>query len=385
MKIPGQTMYSPFFGAVHKTSDDDVHCEEGVQCEGDIHVSDAYLNANSWHDRKNPGRPYMCITGECRSIRGKMPYGVTKLTFKEGKGIPVDIYYEFNDDELSGMVKKGLYRPGFKCPEEIYENVLDMPITCNFIVVAPQKGSNIPILFADIVDKHYIVTNSDDCGYVFGDYFKEAEEPEVEDDFLDFADIELEDDLFEQPEEDKVEEVVEEPEPAEETEIDKHYDAIHERVIEDHLDQFNASLNKALTDNKSAESETAEETGVQIKEVNVDEVLHDELISIMTDADELLSNGALTDLSEDRDYRMGEIDELFRQNPDVVIARMEQIAAYEPSVEDIVARAKEEAKRMAAEAEASQPKKVPQHMLDMAEEAEKLENAEFDDFDDALE
>ena len=140
-----------------------------------------------------------------------------------------------------------------------------------------------------------------------------------------------------------------------------------------------------MTDNKSAESETAEETGVQIKEVNVDEVLHDELISIMTDADELLSNGALTDLSEDRDYRMGEIDELFRQNPDVVIARMEQIAAYEPSVEDVVARAKEEAKRMAAEAEASQPKKVPQHMLDMAEEAEKLENAEFDDFDDALE
>jgi hypothetical protein len=268
--------------------------------------------------------------------------------------------------------------------------MLDMPITCNFIVVAPQKGSNIPILFADIADKHYIVTNSDDCGYVFGDYFKEAEEPEVEDDFLDFADIELEDDLFEQPEDDKVEEVVEEPEPVEETEIDKHYDAIHERVIEDHLDQLDTSLNEALAedkpaDNKSVEPETAEETGVQIKEVNVDEVLHDELISIMTDADELLSDGALTDLSEDRDYRMDEIDELFRQNPDVVITRMEQVAAYEPSVEDVVKRAKAEVKRMAAEVEASQPKKVPQHMLDMAEEAEKLENAEFDDFDDALE
>ena len=378
-------MYSPFFGAVHETSDDDVHYEKGVQCEGDIHVSEAYLNANSWYDDKNPGRPYMHITGECRSIRGKMPYGVTKLTFKEGKGIPVDILYEFSDDEISGMVKKGLYRPGFECPEEIYTNTLDMPITCNFIVVDPQKGSNVPILFADIVRKHHIVTNSDDCGYVFGDYFKEAKEPEVEDDFLDFADIELEDDLFEQPEDDKVEEVVEEPEPAEETEIDKHYDAIHERVIEDHLEQLDASLNEALADNKSAEPETETAAEVQSTEVDVDEVLHDALISNMTDVDELLTNGALTDLSEDRDYRMGEIDELFRQNPDVVIARLEQVAAYEPSVEDVVKRAKAEAKRMAAEAEALQPKKVPQHMLDMAEEAEKAKNAEFDDFDDALE
>jgi hypothetical protein len=105
----------------------------------------------------------------------------------------------------------------------------------------------------------------------------------------------------------------------------------------------------------------------------------------MTDADELLPDSALVDLTEDRDYRISEIDELFRQNPDVVIARMEQVAAYEPSVEDVVKRAKAEAKRMAAEAEALQPKKVPQHMLDMAEEAEKAENAEFDDFDDALE
>lgn len=378
-------MYSPFFGAVHKTSDDDVHCEEGVHCEGDIHVSGAHLSANSWYDDKNPGRPYMRITGECRSIRGKMPYGVTKLTFKEGKGIPVDIFYEFSDDELASMVKKGLYRSRFKCPEEIRTNVLDMPITCNFIVVAPQKGSNVPILFADIADKHNIVTNSDDCGYVFGDYFKEAEEPEVEDDFLDFADVELEDDLFEQPEDDKVEEVVEEPEPAEETEIDKHYDAIYERVIEDHLDQLDTSLNEALADNKSAEPETEIAEEVQSTEVDVDEVLHDALISNMTDVDELLTNGALTDLSEDRDYRMGEIDELFRQNPDVVIARLEQVAAYEPSVEDVVKRAKAEAKRMAAEAEASQSKKVPQHMLDMAEEAEKAKNAEFDDFDDALE
>jgi hypothetical protein len=126
-------------------------------------------------------------------------------------------------------------------------------------------------------------------------------------------------------------------------------------------------------------------TEVDVVDVDVDEVLHDELISNMTDVDELLTSGALTDLSEDRDYRMGEIDELFRQNPDVVIARMEQVAVYEPSVEDVVKRAKAEAKRMAAEAEASQSKKVPQHMLDMAEEAEKAENAEFDDFDDALE
>lgn len=444
MKTPGQTINSPYFGAIREMPDDSHSNAEGVPCEGNVYASNVFLAANSWQDTENPGRPYMHIMGECREIKGMMPYGVTELTFEEGKGIPVDIFYEFSDDELSDMVKKGLFKPGFKCPEEMYTNVLEMPLTCNFTAVAPQPGSDVPILFADIANKQYIVTNSEDCGYAFGDYFKEAVAPEVEDEFLDFADVDVEDDLLEQPVEDKDEEVVVNYEPTKaEKEVAKHYSAIHERVVEDHLNKLVKHLT-AVTPEAKPEKTLAKDTEKDIVhptaetpkiaeaaaakvmdtavdehgEVDVEKADHDALIADMTDADELLFEGALTDLNEDRDYRMGEIDELFTQDPDTVIDRMAQVTAFEPSVEDVVVRAKAEAQRMkrialqyAAEDDKFDEdvdslvleamsgeeigedfrsdlirKQVPQHMKDVAERAEKAKKAEaeFDDFDDAL-
>ena len=455
MKTPGQTINSPFFGAIHEMPDDSHFNTEGVPCEGNIHASNVFLGANSWQDKENPGRPYMHIMGECRGLKGMMPYGVTELTFEEGKGIPVDIFYEFTDDELSSMVKKGLFKPGFKCPEEMYTNVLEMPLICNFTAVAPQEGANVPILFADIANKQYIVTNSEDCGYTFGDYFKEAVVPEVEDEFLDFADVEIEDDLLEQPEDDKGEEVIANYEPTEaEKEVAKHYGAIYERVVEDHLNKPVKHLKTVTPEIKPDKTLVkdvdkvadmmSEDKGVEVAkpteaapkiaeaaaakvidmevdehgEVDAEKANHDMLIADMTDADELLREGALTNLIEDRDYRMGEIDELFKQDPDTVIDRMKQVAAFELSVEDVINRAKAEADRMrlialqyAAEDDKFDEdvdsmileamsgeeigddfhsdlirKQVPQHMQDVAERAERAKEAEaeFEDFDDAL-
>lgn len=485
MKTPGQTINSPFYGAIREMPDDSHFNTEGVPCEGNIYASNVFLGANSWQDKENPGRPYMHIMGECRAIKGIMPYGVTELTFEEGKGIPVDIFYEFTDDELSSMVKKGLFKPGFKCPEEMYTNVLEMPLACNFTAVAPQAGSDVPILFADIANKQYIVTNSGDCGYTFGDYFKEAVVPEIEDEFIDFSDVEVEDDLFEQSVEEKVEEVVETYEPTEaEKEVAKHYCAIYERVVEDHLNKpvelkrpakhlataapedkpevkpekalvvSEAKPEKVLVEDVEKVAETipedkgryvprhaapapkiaeqavassiAEQAAAKVLDMEVDEhgevdakkATHSMLIADMTDADELLAADAITNLTEDYDYRMGQIDELFTQNPDAVIDRMKQVAAYEPSVDSVIIRAKAEAERMRLivlqqfaevdkfdedvdsmilEAMSGEKigddfhsnlvhKQVPQHIQDVAELAEKAKEAEavLGDFDDAL-
>lgn len=433
MKTPGQTTNSPYFGAIHAIPDDSYFNAKGVPCEGDIYASSVFLGANSWYDKENPGRPYMCIIGECRSIKGRLPYEVTELTFEEGKGIDVDIYYEFSDDELANMVKKGLFKPGFKCPEEMYSNVLEMPITCNFTVVAPQTDANVPILFADIADKQHIVTNSKDCGYTFGDYFKEAVAPQAEDDFIDFTDVEVEHDLLAQPEDEiKDDEIIVNHGPSEEEkEIDKYYNEIHERVIEDHLNKPDTKAEaeaKVLNPTKAEEDtkdELIETTPAEAKHdaeaeydaFNVDmadadkhdtAAEHDALISDMTDADELIRNGAIADLDEDRDYRMGVIDELFKQDPETVIDRMVQVASFEPSVADVVERAKAEAKRMASLQEAAIEndnaedkgldseemkskkaetdlhtnlihKQVPQHLQEIAEKAQD------DGFEDALE
>lgn len=445
MRTPGQTIDSPYFGAIREMPEDSHSNMEGVPCEGNIHASNVFLGANSWQDKENPGRPYMHIMGECLGIKGYMPYGVTELTFEEGKGIPVDIFYEFTDDELSSMVKKGLFKPGFTCPEEMYTNVLEMPIVCNFTAVAPQNGSKVPILFADIADKQYIVTNSEDCGYTFGDYFKEAVAPTVEDEFLDFMDIEVTDDLLEQPEEDKSEDVVIHYEPTEaEKEVAKHYGAIHKRVERDHINKAPKHLNKVITPNleqsvsdkeeiteeKHEQTEVmpkiAEEAASKVMDVEVDEhgdvdaekANHDMLMQDIADADELMREGALTDLTEDSDYRKGTIEELFSQDPDTVIERMEDVAKFEESVSDVVIRAKAEAKRMQLlaikyaeddrfdedvdemllEAMSGEeigddfksdliPKVVPERIADVAEQAEKARKAEeaYADFDDALE
>lgn len=236
MRTPGQTTDSPDFGAVRGISSQDREEVKDLPCYGDITVTNAYMGANSWYDRDNPGRPYMHLVGECDSIRGDMPYGVSELTFENTKGIPVDFIYEFTNDELANLVQKGLYSRGFACPDILYQSVMEMPITCDLTVVRPQMSGDIPIIFADIKNKEHILTNSEQSQYDITSYFEEPRQMSADDDYG-FNDIQLDsDDMFGNKQ--QVVEQVEQAQPersAEDKALDALYARVRERVMKEHI------------------------------------------------------------------------------------------------------------------------------------------------------
>lgn len=236
MRTPGQTTDSPDFGAVRGISSQDREEVKDLPCYGDITVTNAYMGANSWYDRDNPGRPYMHLVGECDSIRGDMPYGVSELTFENSKGIPVDFIYEFTNDELANLVQKGLYSRGFACPDILYQSVMEMPITCDLTVVRPQMSGDIPIIFADIKNKEHILTNSEQSQYDITSYFEEPRQMSADDDYG-FNDIQLDsDDMFGNKQ--QVAEQVEQAQPersAEDKALDALYARVRERVMKEHI------------------------------------------------------------------------------------------------------------------------------------------------------
>lgn len=236
MRTPGQTTDSPDFGAVRGISSQDREEVKDLPCYGDITVTNAYMGANSWYDRDNPGRPYMHLVGECDSIRGDMPYGVSELTFENSKGIPVDFIYEFTNDELANLVQKGLYSRGFACPDILYQSVMEMPITCDLTVVRPQMSGDIPIIFADIKNKDHILTNSEQSQYDITSYFEEPRQMSADDDYG-FNDIQLDsDDMFNAKQHGN--EQVEQAQPersAEDKALDALYARVRERVMKEHI------------------------------------------------------------------------------------------------------------------------------------------------------
>lgn len=236
MRTPGQTTDSPDFGAVRGISSQDREEVKDLPCYGDITVTNAYMGANSWYDRNNPGRPYMHLVGECDSIRGDMPYGVSELTFENTKGIPVDFIYEFTNDELANLVQKGLYSRGFACPDILYQSVMEMPITCDLTVVRPQMSGDIPIIFVDIKNKEHILTNSEQSQYDITSYFEEPRQMSADDDYG-FNDIQLDsDDMFGNKQ--QVAEQVEQAQPersAEDKALDALYARVRERVMKEHI------------------------------------------------------------------------------------------------------------------------------------------------------
>lgn len=235
MRTPGQTTDSPDFGAVRGISSQDREEVKDLPCYGDITVTNAYMAANSWYDRENPGRPYMHLVGECDSIRGDMPYGVSELTFENTKGIPVDFIYEFTNDELANLVQKGLYSRGFACPDILYQSIMEMPITCDLTVVRPQMSGDIPIIFADIKNKEHILTNSEQSQYDITSYFEEPRQMSADDDYG-FNDIQLDsDDMFNKQQAVEQVEQVQPERSAEDKALDALYARVRERVMKEHI------------------------------------------------------------------------------------------------------------------------------------------------------
>ena len=190
MKIYGSNMGDSLLQMIYRLPKDRIIKKEGVPCVANVDVTSAFLAYRDPYDVHGACRPYMQISGKCTSLSGIMPLDVTELDFDNNNCMKVTYCYEFSDEELADMTLKGLFRPNFKVPDIIYDNILELPVVCDFHAVTPEKGEH-PILFANITNRHNMVIDSESCGYVFGEYFKAPDSVRVDNNFeeVNFANI----------------------------------------------------------------------------------------------------------------------------------------------------------------------------------------------------
>lgn len=268
MRIPGKTMNDHLADVARQFPEGSFTDMQDVECNADIYPSQVFLEFRTGFDRENPHRPYMHIMGECRGIRkadGTPLYGdVTELSFEENAGIEVDVFYEFSDDELADMVKKGMYHRGFECPDIIRESELEIPVYCELRIVEPQFEGDVPILFANIEDRHTISIDEQSSGYTFGDYFEEPRPSEdvFSDDFGiygEYGDFEDEDMFGEDAPQTDLQEEQEAVELSPmEREVEEHYQNVRQRVMDEHVAPKAPVPHKELKP-KTAEAEAEEQ------------------------------------------------------------------------------------------------------------------------------
>lgn len=166
MITPGRSLDDHLLSVAHGFEKNVLSRESGIECEASILFSSAFIEVRDWLDETAPGRPYMHMIGECLNLRGKLPYGVTGLRFPEKRGLPVDVFYEFTNEQIQDLVGKGLYEPGFSCPSVLTDgrSLIDMPVYVDIAAIQPESEGDVPVLFAAIEYPHSISMTMEDCG-----------------------------------------------------------------------------------------------------------------------------------------------------------------------------------------------------------------------------
>lgn len=173
LKIQGNAIYNPLYSRIGLLDKNEV-IEIEVQAQCVIQSDNAFLEFYDRYDDKYPNRPYLHITGKCKSVQCEsLPYDITEVVLLSDNQIQSEIYYDFSDSEIADLAAKGLFNKGFQCPRIFYNNEYEMPVDIKVTMVKPQGDNEVPIVFVDIPNAGNIAVDSDSCGYVFADYFEQ--------------------------------------------------------------------------------------------------------------------------------------------------------------------------------------------------------------------
>jgi hypothetical protein len=126
-------------------------------------------------------RPYLHLDGELRSVRPhqQLPYGVDEVTFPAGGGETVDVFYEFDDEQLAQLIQKGYFSPAFTLPEQVTGIEWELPATVDALVLAPAGGPvtsaadapDVPVVFVRVHDLGSLDVDLESSGYDLAEYF----------------------------------------------------------------------------------------------------------------------------------------------------------------------------------------------------------------------
>lgn len=227
MKIHVQDMNSYEARVANRSlSEEELIRDYGLECEGKVLVTQAFLSHKGSEEKF---RPYLRLMGEVHSISGDFPQGITEAVFSEEKDCPrIDYRYDFTNEELSDLCAKGLFDEGFSIPRIFIRNTFELPMTCDVCMV---KGMEVPVMFVGIDKPYNQEISHQTSGYRLADYFEQAKpiDKAFVEDILDYSEEVT--DMF-QPEDTVEKEPVEAEVKKEPTERDKLLHRVLQRAEE---------------------------------------------------------------------------------------------------------------------------------------------------------
>lgn len=121
-------------------------------------------------------RPYLHLSGELTSVHlaEPLPYDIDTVTYEGGSGDKIDAFYEFDDEQLVALARKGYFRTGFVVPEQVTGIEWELPAKVDTLVLAPasaDQDDQPPVVFLDVQEGSKLEVDLESCGYDLTEYF----------------------------------------------------------------------------------------------------------------------------------------------------------------------------------------------------------------------
>jgi hypothetical protein len=130
----------------------------------------AYIDFDSYDE--NRYRPYLHLDGDICGASGFNIGDIDGYVYRDDDKLSRAVRYDFTDDELAILVKKGLYQADFKVPELFTNTDFEIPIVMNLDVVETMDHR---IVYADYDMVSDFVINSKTSDYVLAEYFDDQQ------------------------------------------------------------------------------------------------------------------------------------------------------------------------------------------------------------------
>lgn len=181
MDIAALDMSDPTLMEIKKRYPERVITLSNITCYSHAKILDVNLKPGSMTEWSKPYlHTVMSVDGFVPEV--ELPYGVQAIQSTEKHGLLCHGYYNFNREQLTELVKKGLFTPQFKQPLGLIESEWDIPLKADFAIVKPNLDNSqydYPIVYMDVTELGGVELSLENTEVDLTEYFEHV--PEFED------------------------------------------------------------------------------------------------------------------------------------------------------------------------------------------------------------
>lgn len=143
---------------------------KNIPCEAEFILENVDLKFDGPEENY---RPWMEFSGYVKRLIGEFPCHIEEINFSEKKRFDTRFRYDFSNEELAELAKKGLFsreyaERGLNEPDVFFKgNQLEFPVLVDVNIIEANNGPQHAV-FVDINSRHYIEIDANSSGYTEG-------------------------------------------------------------------------------------------------------------------------------------------------------------------------------------------------------------------------